>query len=223
MNFRYFVLMLILFTFLYSYGEDKTTKPVENKIDNVQIGTQVWMKKNLDVDHYINGDSIPEVQDSTKWANLTIGAWCYYNNDPVNGVVYGKLYNWYAVNDPRGLAPSGYHIPSDEEWTELNSCLGSTLAGGKLKSTGTIEGGNGLWSSPNTGVTNSSGFSGLPGGYRNNNAHYLNISFDGVWWSSAEYVDSFAWNLNLVYGIANTHRDVNDKVCGFSVRCVKDK
>jgi uncharacterized protein (TIGR02145 family) len=92
--------------------------PPVNNYATVTIGTQVWMTKNLDVDRYRNGDIIPEVKDSIAWANLKTGAWCYYNNDPELGKIYGKLYNWYAVNDPRGLAPAGYHIPTDAEWTE---------------------------------------------------------------------------------------------------------
>jgi len=105
---------------------------------SVKIGNQVWMSTNLNVDIYRNGDIIPQVTDPTAWAELTTGAWCYYNNDSLKGAIYGKLYNWYAVNDPRGLAPKGWHIPTDEEWiTLVNSLGGDTVAGGKMKSTGT--------------------------------------------------------------------------------------
>src|SRR5262245_15639657 len=101
---------------------------------NIVIGTQQWMAKNLDVAFYRNGDPIPKVNDGTAWANLTTGAWCYYNNDSTQSKKYGKLYNWYAVNDPRGLAPAGWHIPSDSEWTTMEKSLGGSLiAGGKLK------------------------------------------------------------------------------------------
>jgi len=131
-------------------------------LSSVQIGNQTWTLKNLDVSTYRNGDPIPQVQDNTAWANLSTGAWCYYLNNTANGTIYGKLYNWYAVNDPRGLAPNGYHIPTDAEWTTLTTYLGgSTLAGGKMK-----EAGSSHWLSPNTGATNSSGFKGLPGGFR---------------------------------------------------------
>ena len=112
--------------------------------------------------HYRNGDSIPEVTDPNIFDTLTTGAWCNYNNDPANEAIYGKLYNWYSVNDPRGLAPQGWHVPADSEWTILTTFLGgSAIAGSALKDTSS------LWGSPNTGSTNSSGFSGLPGGYRN--------------------------------------------------------
>jgi len=117
------------------------------------------MCKNLDVDHYRNGDPIPEVQDSAQWVNLKTGAWCYYNNSDSLGKIYGKFYNWYAVNDPRRLAPIGYHVPSDAEWTVLSTFLGGNKgSGGKMKETDTTH-----WSSPNKGATNSSGFTALPG------------------------------------------------------------
>ena len=136
-------------------------KPTAVTLDNVQIGAQIWTLKNLDVTTYRNGDPIPQVTDLTAWGNLTTGAWCYYDNDPNNGAIYGKLYNWYAVNDPRGLAPQGWHVPTETEWTTLINYLGgASVAGGKMKSTGTT-----YWGSPNTG-TNSSGFSALPGGLR---------------------------------------------------------
>jgi uncharacterized protein (TIGR02145 family) len=129
-------------------------------LPTVVIGTQQWTDKNLDVLTYRNGDLIPQVKDSTAWAALTTGAWCYFNNDPSGyGAIYGKIYNWYAVNDPRGLAPLGWHIATSDEFETLRNALGgSAVAGGKLKTAGT-----GRWISPNTGATNESGFSALPG------------------------------------------------------------
>src|SRR6478609_5396230 len=96
-----------------------TLQGITENIASVTIGTQVWMKKNLNVSRYRNGDIILQVKDSAKWSKLTIGAWCWYNNDSATGAVYGKLYNWYAIHDPRGLAPTGWHIPSDSEWLTL--------------------------------------------------------------------------------------------------------
>ena len=129
-----------------------------NAFGVTSIGTQIWMTRNLTVSQYRNGDIIPEVTDPAAWAALTTGAWCYYNNDPANGPIYGKLYNWYAVNDSRGLAPNGYHIPTTTEWTTLTNTLGGlSLAGGDLKEAGITH-----WSDPNTGATNNSGFTGLP-------------------------------------------------------------
>ena len=135
--------------------------------NEVTICNQVWATRNLDVTTYRNGDPIPQVTDIGQWGTLTTGAWCYYNNDPANGATYGKLYNWYAVNDPRGLAPAGWHVPSDSEWTTLTDCLGGvSIAGGEMKATGAMETGTGLWFAPNVGANNSSGFTGLPGGGR---------------------------------------------------------
>jgi uncharacterized protein (TIGR02145 family) len=151
------------------------------------------------------------------WQNTTSGAYAIYNNDPVNDSIYGKLYNWYTVADPRGLCPTGWHVPSDAELTTLENFLGgSSVAGGKLKAISP------LWLSPNTGATNSSGFTGLPGGLRLTNGSFLFISRNGVWWSSTQGSTPSAWILNLHYGDANVYRNGNALADGFSVRCVKD-
>ncbi|MEI6090293.1 MAG: FISUMP domain-containing protein [bacterium] len=191
---------------------------------DVQICNQIWMACNLDVDAYRDGTTIPEVTDPTKWANLTTGAWCYYNNDPNNGIIYGKLYNWYAVNDPRGLAPEGWHIPSIDEWNELENCLGGvSVAGGKLKSTGTKEDRDGLWRAPNTGATNESSFSGLPGGYRGGtNWLFYGIGSDCFWWSSTTDKEVSSFGRGLGYSYAGFSRYDFPVLSGFSVRCVKD-
>ena len=183
---------------------------------SVLIGTQYWMDKNLELTTYRNGDIIPYVTDPTAWAALTTGAWCYYNNDPSSG--YGKLYNWYAVNDTRGLAPQGWHIPTDAEWTTLKTALGGEqVAGGKMKTTGTTR-----WNTPNTGATNESGFAGLPGGNRYYNGTFIGIGIQGLWWSSAEYSSSLAWFCNLYYDLSVVLM-VNDyKTSGISVRCLRD-
>jgi uncharacterized protein (TIGR02145 family) len=187
-------------------------------IETVKIGTQEWTKKNLNVSRYRNGDIIPEVKDHKKWVMLTSGAWCYYNNDPKNGAIYGKLYNWYAVNDPRGIAPEGFHIPSDDEWAILDNYLGGqTVAGGKMKATGTA-----LWESPNTDATNSSGFRALPGGCRINDGTFFAIGKLGLLWSSSEVDTANAWCLYLYYvgGVANRIED--NKRTGSLVRCLRD-
>ena len=184
----------------------------------VTICNQTWTKSNLNVSHYRNGDLIPQVTDPTAWANLTTGAWCYYDNDALNGPVYGKLYNWYAVNDPRGLAPQGWHIPTNIEWTTLSTCLGGeAIAGGKMKEIGSSH-----WSVPNIGATNESGFMALPGGYRYNYGAPYSIGFNSYWWSSTEFDSSNSWlrtiNYNNIYLSAGNHL----KQFGFSVRCVKN-
>jgi uncharacterized protein (TIGR02145 family) len=187
-------------------------------LPTIVIGTQQWMRENLDVVTYRNGEIIPQVTDATAWAGLTTGAWCYYNNDSANGAIYGKLYNWYAVNDTRGLAPKGWHIPTDAEWTILTDKLGgTTVAGGKMKSVGTTR-----WTPTNTGATNESGFIGLPGGYRFGIGIFGNIGYGGVWWGSSENGTTYAWFRSLNYNDGDAFRSDYDKAGGFLVRCLRD-
>ena len=224
----------ILNVYIFSYPKTYQLSLIDSVvfyIDQYQpltIGSQVWMLKNLNVDHYRNGDSIPEVRDSAQWVKLTTGAWCYYNNDPAMGAIYGKLYNWFAVNDPRGLAPSGWHVPTDAEWKVLELYIGMSQEevdykgasgnnGGKLKVTGTLH-----WSDPNTGATNESGFSALPGGYRYGNGMFLSIDLYCFGWTSNENYVSNAWYRSLYYNYSGIGRDYNYKGIGFSVRCLKD-
>jgi uncharacterized protein (TIGR02145 family) len=197
-----------------------------NTYDTVSICNQVWMKQNLNVSRYRNGDIIPQVTDPTQWANLTTGAWCYYNNDSANRAAYGKLYNWYAVNDARGLAPEGWHVPSDGDWNKLVKCLDSnadticvncwqnTTAGILLKSTsGWNNGGNG---------TNTSDLTILPSGYCSINGTFGAIGTYGDWWSCSDYSTQEAWLRSINGGYAGVFRDHYGKNHGFSIRCVKD-
>jgi uncharacterized protein (TIGR02145 family) len=194
-----------------------------NSYTTVTIGSQVWMKENLKTSKYRNGNPIPTNLSDADWQNTTIGAYAIYNNDVANNTTYGKLYNWYAVTDPRGLCPAGWHLPSDAEWTTLENFLGgASVAGGKMKSTGTIEGGTGLWYSPNQDATNSSGFTGLPGGSRFFNGSYGSFGFYGFWWSSTEFSSTVAWNRNLDYFNGNSGRSNDFKSNGLSVRCLRD-
>ncbi len=174
------------------------------------IGNQVWMTENLKVKKYRNGDIIPQVQDNLEWGQLTTGAWCYYENDTFKGI----LYNWFAVNDPRGLAPSGYHVPQDAEWTTLENFLGID-AGKKMKST------NG-WVGLDNG-SNTSGFNGLPNGCRNYDGTFSGIDIVGYWWSSTERITSNACYRGLSYfnDIVNGYNGAKKQV-GFSVRCLRD-
>jgi uncharacterized protein (TIGR02145 family) len=201
-----------------------------------------FTKQNLNVSKYSDGTPIPQVTDPTAWQNLTTGAWCYYNNDPANGAVYGKLYNWYAVagiydaasaSNPalrKKLAPVGWHIPTDGEWSNLINCLDPNAdggnnfntAGGKMKTTGTIQAGTGLWQEPNTEATNESGFSGLPAGFRYFNGSFYYIGYFGFWWSSSESNAANAWIRDLDFGYGNAFRNTSSKNYGFSLRCLRD-
>jgi uncharacterized protein (TIGR02145 family) len=217
-----------------AYGDVKSflTTIAITEITSVVIGTQKWTSKNLDVTTYRDGTPIPQVTDPTAWANLTTGAWCYYANNSANGPIYGKLYNWYAVtgihddddNTPNKiLAPTGWHVPTDAEWTTLTTYLGGeSVAGGKMKSTGNLTSGNGLWAGGNTDATNSSGFSGLPGGWCNISGTYTSIGNDGRWWSSSEYNPADTWGRDLSHGTATVSSYYFNKSYGYSVRCIKD-
>jgi uncharacterized protein (TIGR02145 family) len=176
------------------------------------------MVENLRTRRYRDGTSIPNVTDNTNWSNANYGAWCWYNNDgPTYEQPYGKLYNWFAVNDGRGLCPTGWHVPTDTEWTTLTNFLGGeSVGGGLMKEAGTAH-----WNSPNNGATNASGFTGLPGGYRLNDGSYNNLGNVGSWWSSTESVAN-AWSRNLIYGDDNVYRNNSDKRLGISVRCLRD-
>jgi len=189
----------------------------ENCIPSVTICGQIWMQKNLDVSTYRNGDPIPQVTDEAAWfRDGDAGAWCWYQNNTANGTVYGKLYNWAAVNDPRGLAPAGWHIPSKAEWETLIACLGGAeIAGGKMKETGTMH-----WLSPNTGATNSSGFAGLPGGFRYSGFHLMGER--GQWWSSTYNYMATAWGFWLVFDNSKGEVILPITYMGSSVRCIKD-
>ena len=146
------------------------------------------------------------------------GAYCNYENDNVNVATYGRLYNWYAVDDSRGLAPVGWHVPTDDEWQTLIEYLGgSSVAGGKMKETGTTH-----WNGPNTGATNESDFTALPGGYRDWTGVFYNKGYWAYFWSSTYISSDDAWIRNLSYFDSEAHRYYKFKRCGFSVRCVRD-
>ncbi|NTU98250.1 MAG: hypothetical protein HGA62_10620 [Chlorobiaceae bacterium] len=180
------------------------------------IGGHQWATENLAVDHYRNGDPIPEVRDPSEWSRLTTGAWCYFENRSENGVTYGKLYNWYAVNDPRGLAPAGWHVASDDEWAGMVAALGGEkAAGAKLKS-------KVLWKAPLVGSDNSSRFTALPGGYRSSNGTFSLLGKNGSFWTSTENNGYSAWYRDLYNSYSAVYRISSSKAQGFSVRCVKN-
>lgn len=190
-----------------------------NTYMTIVIGTQEWMAENLRSSTYANGDPIPNVTDYISWGDLSTGAWSHYANESQYELPYGKLYNWYAVADTRNVCPTGWHVPTDAEWMILTDYLGGWAgAGGKMKSTSSE-----YWSSPNTGATNESGFSGLPGGYRNPDVFYFaNIGGYGVWWSASESASDMAWVLYLNNNNSGIVWSYDIKRNGSSVRCIRD-
>jgi len=198
----------------------------------VTIGTQEWMIENLKVTHYRNGESVPNVTEDTAWSNLTTGALCDYNNLPDNSTTYGKLYNWYTLNDSRNLAPVGWHIPTDIEWTELTDYLSShgygylgnsndiskSMASQYGWALSTIKGDIGNDEASN----NSSGFTALPGGYRYYDGTFKYLGSYCFWWNSTEISTDNAWYRCLCSYWTIMYRDFYIKTFGFSVRCIKD-
>ena len=206
-----------------------------NSYEAVQIGNQLWMAENLKVTHYNNGDPIPTEYSNMEWSFLLTGAYAVYswNADGASQEtcggncteVYGSLYNWYAVDDDRGICPEGFHAPSDDEWQQLADYLGDTsFAGGLMKSTGTIEAGTGLWFSPNSGASNSSGFTAHPGGYRFYSYNYAYGAMGGIgyFWTSTAF-DNSAQVWKLYDGSSGVHHEGSWKRFGFSVRCIGDQ
>jgi uncharacterized protein (TIGR02145 family) len=210
-----------------AYGDDITfiTEGVSdvdgNVYNTVTIGTQVWMQENLKTTKYNDGTEIPNVTDGATWSTLSTGAYCWYNNNAATyKETFGALYNWYvtASNNPKNVCPTGWHVPTDAEWTTLTTYLGGeTVAGGKLKETGTTH-----WLTPNTGATNSSGFTALPGGNRLNDGSFDYIGQYGQWWSSTEYSDNYGWSRDMGYYFRTLDRAYYLKSSGYSVRCLKD-
>lgn len=186
-----------------------------NEYNTVVIGTQEWMAENLRTTKYCNGDPIPNVTVETQWVDLTIGAWSHYDNDHQNENLYGKLYNWFAVDDEKNICPCGWHVPSNTEWTVLTDYLGGeSVAGGKMKSTnGWKENGNG---------TNESVFSGLPGGARDYDGTFEYGGSYGGWWSSTGPWADDALYLVLGYDDDGVYMADYDNRGGFSVRCIRD-
>ena len=186
-----------------------------NTYKTIRIGDQVWMAENLKVTHYRDGTAIPTGHSNWKWNNLSTGAYAVYDNNESNATTYGYLYNWFAAVDSRNIAPEGWHVPTDAEWQTLVDYLGGFLvAGGKMK--------EGHWNSPNTGATNESGFTALPGGYRGSNGDYYYMGYSGSFWSSTELDSSSAWYRELDYNGSDVYRASGNERDGFSVRCLRD-
>ncbi|MCX6226266.1 MAG: fibrobacter succinogenes major paralogous domain-containing protein [Bacteroidia bacterium] len=190
-----------------------------NVYKTITIGTQTWMAENLKVSHYRNSDSIPNINVTAQWGNLSTGAYCVYDNKSDNNTIYGKLYNWYAVHDSRNIAPTGWHVASKAEWAILVNYIGAdSVAGGKLKETGTIH-----WQGINAGITNETGFTALPGGFRKSTDGTFGLNgIQGIWWTSTEYSLSGSWDWCMAVNHAVVIVGWDDNKSGLSVRCVRD-
>jgi uncharacterized protein (TIGR02145 family) len=185
-----------------------------NIYHTVMIGTQVWMVENLKATRYRNGDTLPDILDDVLWTTYLEGAYCNYANDTAIGGIYGRLYNWAAINDTRNICPAGWHLPTNEEWALLENFLGgNTVAGGKMKEAGTSK-----WNSPNTDATNSSGFTGIPAGNRGYGG-YVDIGNACYFWAnpSSTFSRALLTGTGSTSGIGNT-----SSVLGISIRCIMD-
>jgi uncharacterized protein (TIGR02145 family) len=224
------IIFLVFISFGYSQETGTVTDVDGNTYKTVKIGDQWWMAENLKVTHYRNGDVIPNITNNITWTNLSTGACCGYNNNADSVSIYGRLYNWYAVSDTRNIAPEGWHVPSENEWKQLEMYLGmsqsdadksgarGTNEGGKLKETGTAH-----WHSPNTGATNESGFSALAGGGRVGwTMIFMDMGIKASFWCS-KYDIYFAWFRYMNYKSSKVIRDITPVQEGLSVRCLKDQ
>ncbi|MFC1725742.1 FISUMP domain-containing protein [candidate division KSB1 bacterium] len=230
----FFITAIIILLSENVNGQTGTVTDIDGNVYNtIKIGDQWWMAENLKVTHYRNGDAIPNVTDNSAWASLNTGAYCNYNNDESYVSTYGRLYNWYAVNDSRKIAPAGWRVASDEDWKVLEIFLGmsqeeadktggrgsSVNVGGELKESSTS-----YWYSPNSGATNESGFTALPHGYRSNDYrhNFKDMGLDGIFWSSSFCSSNSSWTRHLYYNQSGIHRHDNLQKHGFAVRCVRN-
>ncbi len=207
----------------YAQKTDNALTDIEgNKYKTVFIGDQEWMAENLKTTKYHDGTDILLVEENNEWIGITTPAYCWFGNDIANRDIFGALYNWKAVNTGK-LCPEGWHVPTDEEWTQLTDFLGGlNVAGGKMKATG-----NDLWNSPNKESSNESGFSALPGGYRYGyfwgSGEFYEKRLNGYFWTATEYTETHSRSRTINAQRAKVYNSVFVKNNGFSVRCIKDK
>ena len=209
-----------------AYGSELSFSPAKllvmdrdsNFYNIVKLGTQVWMVGNLKTTKFNDGSLLPYVEDASAWSSRINSGYCWYEGDESSSKnTYGALYNWYAVNSGN-LCPTGWHVPSDDEWNVLSSYLGgTTLAGGKLKETGTLH-----WTTPNGGATNETLYTALPGGCRTNTGLYENLGSYGQWWSSTPGTANVSYYRYLYFGNGSITRSFVNQKYGLSVRCLKN-
>ncbi|MFZ9680373.1 MAG: fibrobacter succinogenes major paralogous domain-containing protein [Bacteroidia bacterium] len=217
-------LTFLLLLLLLSVGACKTPDPKPVELGETKIGRQVWMRENLRVDTFRNGDPIKHAQSPEAWAEALRReepAWCFYDNDPDNDWYYGRIYNYYAVMDKRCLCPNGWYIPSDGEWTELEKFLGGPrVAGGSLKST-LMKPADGGWESPNEKAVDDVGFGARPGGLRAKDGTFYNAGLTGMWWTSTVNLSKMSWYREVNFFSGRLYRTFNYREDAFSVRCLK--
>jgi uncharacterized protein (TIGR02145 family) len=218
-NFQFLLAILVASIFLTSCSSPIPEEElvIEEQIPYVVIGNQIWMAHNLDVSHYQNGDPIILLEPDEYWRQTTEGAWCFYENDSLSHGKFGKLYNWYAISDPRGICPKGWRVPSKKDWMELiNFTGGDSLAGGKLKNTV-------LWDRLHEEAEDAFSFGAIPSGYRLTSGEFMNQGIITVYWTSDKADQNNAWDIFLISkspiaGISQTGAEH-----GFSCRCIKEK
>jgi uncharacterized protein (TIGR02145 family) len=208
---------VILFNPDVTYGS--VTDIDGNKYKTIGIGSQTWMAENLNAVSFNDGTPVTFIREATVWQSLTTPGYCWYNYDSIS---YGGLYNWYAINSTdnggKNICPDGWHVPSDSDWETLMTYLGGKEdAGAKLKETGSLH-----WYSTSPSITNETGFTAIPAGYRNYGGSFNSIKRYGYWWSATEFSAADAYCRNMNYGYNSVERTSSNKKSGLSVRCIKD-
>ncbi len=218
-HFTPFCLLILLTLFFTACQPANEEQPPEEYFESVKIGNDTWMVKNLDVVTYRNGDTIPETREVKAWLTTTNGGWCVYNNDTSYLDDLGRIYNWHAINDPRNIAPEGWHVATNNEWQALINTLGGVdSAGATLKDVGFT-----YWAPPNTGATNSTGFTAYAGGYRSEtDGSFKDLGGFGFWWLNSEGSPGYAYTMSLSTITEKAYTGENLKSFGAYVRCVKD-
>lgn len=211
--------IFFLVIFMIACKSKNTVEDIDGNIyRTVKIGNQVWMSENLRVTKYKNGDSISNMKDEGEWKNALTGAFCNYGNETPNAAAYGALYNWFAVNDIRGIAPEGWHIPTEAELDTLIKYLkGDTIAAGKLKERGVDH-----WLNTNSTAEQETGFSAIASGYRFADGTFHTKGSNGYWWLNHSSFEMYAWTPRLFKSFADVFRSEQYKNYGFAVRCIKD-
>ncbi len=213
------ILVFTLLAFFNMKNEAQTVSDYEGNVYNIiTIGTQKWTKENLISTKYNDGTSIPLVKDSASWGNLSSAGYCWYmNNDTLFKTPYGAFYNWFTVTTNK-LCPSGWHAPSDAEWTQLSNYLGGlNIAGGKLKETGISH-----WLAPNTGATNETGFTAVANGYRHGFGYYDNLGHNAYFWTNTTHISGNSWERSIPHDSTNLLPEYFGRNTGMAVRCIKD-